>query len=105
MRDWHADRIRRFRGQVLTMLCGIHNSQQSRLNDVNLTRMLQGMAIECGIKDVVTVLQDMHERDWVTYRSYFNEITNRTELSKIEIRPDGRDICEQTTTSPAVLLW
>jgi hypothetical protein len=105
MRSWHPDRVRRFRGQILTFLCGIHNAQKHRLSDAELCHMLQGMAISCGINDVVTCLQDMKERDWVTFRSIYNEFSNRTELSKIEIRPAGRDLVEQTTKSDAVLFW
>jgi len=105
MTNWHPDKVRRLRGEILKLLCGNHNIQKSRMDDVLVTRLLQGMAFDVEIADTVTVLQYMAQRDWVKFRQQRNPITLRIELSQIEVLPDGRDIVEQTTTSPAVLLW
>jgi hypothetical protein len=103
MNQWHTNEIRTFRAEILTLLCVRHRNQMHRFHDAGLCKALQGMAIECTVYDVVTCLQDMADRDWVRFRSFYNRISNRTELSEIEIRPEGRDLCEQTRTHEALL--
>jgi hypothetical protein len=105
MTNWHPDKVRKLRGEILKLLCGNHNMQKSRMDDVLITRLLQGMAFDVEIADIVTVLQYMAQRDWVKFRQVRNPLTQRTELSQIEVLPDGRDIVEQTTMNSAVLLW
>jgi hypothetical protein len=105
MTNWHPDRIRKLRGEILKLLCGNHSAQQARMDGVLVTRLLQSFAYDVEVADVVTLLQDMQQRSWVTFRSQRNPLTQRIELSQIEVLPDGRDICEQTTKSAAVLLW
>src|SRR5579871_2520984 len=102
MNRWDNERIRRFRGHILELLCSRHRQQMHRFRDSELTLMLQRLAVPCEINDVVTCLQDMGDRDWVKYRQEYVQSVDRTELTQIEIRPSGRDICEQTTTHPAV---
>ena len=101
--NWHPDKIKRFRGAILSLLCEGHNAQRSRMDDVAMAHALQSLAWDVGLNDVLTTLQYMRGRGWITYRELKNRITNRTELSQIELLPDGRDLVEQTSSSDLVL--
>jgi hypothetical protein len=102
MRDWHPDMKKRFRGEVLRMLAVRHGQQQSRMDDVALCHALRSLAWEVDINDVVTILQEMKQREWVTFRFIKSIYNRRTEISQIEIMPAGQDLMDQTTTNPAV---
>lgn len=102
MRDWHPDQKKRFRGEVLRMLAVRHGQQMSRMDDVALCHALRSLAWDIDINDVVTILQEMKQRDWVGFRELRSIYSSRRELSQIEILPDGQDLVDQTTTNPAV---
>ncbi len=103
MNDWHPDKIKRFRGAMLMLLCEGHNAQRSRMDDVAMAHALQSLAWDIGLNDVLTVLQYMRGRGWVGYREWRNRVTNRLELSQIELLPDGRDLVEGISRSELVL--
>lgn len=102
MNNWHPDRKKRFRGEVLRMLAVRHGQQQSRMDDVALCHALRSLAWEIDINDVVTILQEMKGRNWVNFRQIKSIYNRRAEISLIEILPDGQDLVDQTTTNPAV---
>lgn len=103
MLEWHPNRKRRFRGEILMLLSNRHGAQKSRLNDVQLYRALQTVGVEdAELKDVVTICQEMRGRGWVTYEQLRSPITDREELHRIEICPEGQDIVDQTTKHAAV---
>jgi hypothetical protein len=102
MNNWHPDRKKQFRGEVLRMLAVRHGQQQSRMDDVALCHALRSLAWEVDLNDVVTILQEMQGRGWVKFRQLRSIYNRRVELSQIEILPDGQDLYDQTTTNPAV---
>jgi hypothetical protein len=102
MRNWHPDKKKHFRGEVLRMLSTVHGQQMSRMDDVALCHALRSLAWDIDINDVVTILQEMKGRNWVTFRQIKGIYNKRAELSQIEILPDGQDLVDQTTTNPAV---
>ena len=103
MLDWHPNRKRRFRGEVLMMLSTQHGAQKSRLGDVQLYAALQTIGLQdVELRDVVTICQEMRGRGWVTYEQLKNPTTLREELHRIEICPEGQDLVDQTTRHNAV---
>ncbi len=106
MSDWHPERKKKFRGEVLTMLAGVHNNQQSRMDDLRLYAALQRVGVtDIELKDVVTICQDMKGRGWLTYGDLRNPVTLRVELHRIMICPEGQDLVDQTSTHPAVTFF
>ena len=102
MKNWHPDMKKRFRGEVLRMLAVGHGRQQSRMDDVAMCHALRSLAWDIDINDVVTILQEMKLRNWVSFRQIKSIYNSRAELSQVEILPDGQDLVDQTTTNPAV---
>lgn len=101
MREWNQPRKARFRGDVLTVLSGNHLSQQSRMDDVMLGAALQRRLWDVGIRDVVTILQEMSGRGWVKFLQCPSG-DGRVYLHTVEICPDGQDLVDGTTAHPAV---
>jgi hypothetical protein len=102
MQDWHPDKKGRFRYEVLRTLSVIHGQQKSRMSDTALCLSLRDQAWDVDLNDVVTILQDMHGRGWVSYRQIKNVFARRVQLLEIEILPDGQDVFDQVVASPAV---
>ena len=103
MRDWHPDLKRRLRREVLRILSTNHGQQQSRPDDVALCHWLRALAWEVDLADVVTIVQEMQGRGWVKYRQFKDTILGRrVQLLEIEITPEGQDVFDQITPSPAV---
>lgn len=100
--NWHPDKKKQFRGEVLRMLSVRHSQQKSRADDIELCHALRSLAWDVEISDVVTILQEMQGRNWVTFKQRRSYYSSRVELSQIEILPDGQDLVDQTTTNPAV---
>lgn len=96
---------RRLRGCILKLLRARHNMQSSRMDDVALTHALQALAFTVIIQDVVTLLQDLHDRGYVRYEQKRDFLTRRVRLEKIELTAAGRDLVEESAPAvPAVEL-
>jgi hypothetical protein len=93
---------RMFRGEILRMLAVGHAQQQPRKDDTQLALALRDNLWDIDINDVLTIMQEMKGRGWVTFRADRSEFSSRVRLSKIEILPPGVDLYEGTTTDPAV---
>ena len=102
MSEWNQRHKARFRGEVLNVLAGGHLNQRSRMDDTAICRTLQSLAWDVEIKDVVTILQDMKGRNWVTFIDCKDRMANRVYLHTVEILPDGQDLVDDTTRHPAV---
>lgn len=102
-KDLHPDKARRLRGAVLTVLCANHNRQGHRLDDVLLGGALQGLLFDISSNDVLTILQDLKDRDYVRYVQRRNWLTGRMYCEQIEITARGRDLVEENIKAdPAV---
>jgi hypothetical protein len=97
-----AAQNKRTRGVIIELLNGRHAAQQSRADHVALWHMLTDLGCDVGEADVLTHLQDLSDRGYVTFRQTKNRWTNRTEISLIQITPKGRDLLEGTIADPAV---
>ena len=52
--------------------------------------------------DLLTLLQDLHDRDLLRYKETRDRKTNRVSVFKLQLTPAGRDLCEGTKTDPAI---
>jgi hypothetical protein len=93
--------VKRLRGAILELVYSRHREQQSRMDHVALWNMLIELQHDAGENDVVTVLQDLEERKYLTFAQKKNRFTNRVEISLIQITPKGRDLVEAAVSQGA----
>ena len=93
---------KRLRGQILELLDENHSQQRSRFTDVVLWGVLQRLKYDVSQNEVLTLLEDLHDRGYVKYSSVKNAQSGVRRLSQIEITPDGRDVLEGTRQDDAV---
>lgn len=93
---------KRTRGMIIELLCVRHAQQSSRADHVQLWHMLSDLGADVGENDVVTSLQDLLDRGYVTFKQEKNRYTNRAEISLIQLTAKGRDLYEGTIKDPAV---
>lgn len=97
------EKARRMRGAMLMVLCGNHNRQAARMDDVSIGRALMSLLFDVSANEVVTVLQDLKDREYVRFVPRRNSLTGRTYLEQIEITARGRDLVEESSRpDPAV---
>ncbi len=99
-----ASELKRRRGMMLELVYTNHRQQLHHLDDVRMWGLLTDLGCTIGQNDVLTLLQEMGERGYLTYKEASNRLTGRTEISRIQITPSGRDLVERTNVDPAVLI-
>lgn len=97
-----ADRLRRLRGAILTLIYDNHARQSHRLEMLTLAGALERLFFECSLNDLVTVLQDLRERGYLTFEETKDKWTRRVRIGQIQITPSGRDVVEGTRKDPAI---
>ena len=97
-----AQQNKRLRGAILEILNTRHQAQQSRLDHVALWHVLLDLRFDLGENDLLTLLQDLYDRRLIAYEESRDRRTNRVSVFKLQLTPAGRDLCEGTSTNPAV---
>lgn len=97
-----AGQNRRLRGAILEILNTRHGAQLSRLDHVALWHIMLDLRFDLGEDDLLTLLQDLCDRGLIVYEESRDRRTNRVSLYKLQLTPDGRDLCEGTTSNRAV---
>lgn len=96
---------RRLRGAILQFVCDNHYAQRPHMDDVVLFGLLVDLQFPVsGQNEVVSLLQDLSERKYLTFTEKKNRLNGRTEISRIGIMPAGRDLVDHSTEDPAVLI-
>jgi hypothetical protein len=93
---------RRMRGQILRLLYEGHEKQRHRMDDVTLTGVLERLHFDVWTDLVRELLQDMRERELVTFTEDRNRKTGVTAIREIQIRPRGSDVIEGSASDLAV---
>jgi hypothetical protein len=94
---------KRLRGVILELLQTNHDQQRSRFDSTMLwSALVRGLGFDASENDVMTVLQDLHGRGYVTYTEIKNARKGEYHIVQIELQPRGRDLLEGTITDPAV---
>lgn len=94
---------KRIRGVIVEVLYTRHSAQQHRVDHIALWHIMLDLGCDLGENDCLTQLQDLNDRGYVKYESKRNQLTNRTEISMIQLTSRGRDLREGTFQDPAVL--
>jgi hypothetical protein len=97
-----AQQNKRLRGAILEILNTRHGAQQSRVDHVALWHIMLDLRFDLGENELLTLLQDLHDRDLIAYGETRDRRSNRVSIYKLQLTPDGRDLCEGTTTNPAI---
>ncbi len=80
---------KRRRGIILKLVRQGHEAQMSRMDDFEVYAMMQELGQSVGRDQVLTLLQDLQVLEYLDFDSSNNERTGRTELSEIELSPNG----------------
>src|SRR4051812_39138493 len=97
------EHTKRLRGAILEVLNDNHRAQKARLDLSVIWAVLQKLGHNDLFKnDLVTVLQDLEDRGYVTFDLVREPWSGEIRVSKIEITPKGRDILEGTIQDKAV---
>ena len=91
---------KRLRFVILEVIYEQHEQQRHRHNDVTLTGVLDRLHYEVYVDLVRALLQDLREREMIDFQSDKDRITGKASISKIEIRPKGRDLVESKEDDP-----
>ena len=97
-----AQQNERLRGAILEILNTRHGAPQSRLDHVALWHIMLDLRFDLGENDLLTLLQDLYDRQLLRYDETRDRRTNRVSLFKLQLTPAGRDLCEGTTADLAV---
>jgi hypothetical protein len=99
------EQTKRLRGAILEVLNDNHRAQKPRLDLSVIWAVLQKLGHNDLFKnDLVTVLQDLKGRSYITFDLKREEWSGDIRVSKIEITPSGRDVLEGTIEDRSVLL-
>jgi hypothetical protein len=93
---------KRLRGEILELVDEGHQEQRSRFTDVILWGVLQRLKYDVSQNDVITVLQDLKDRSYLTFEQDKDRRTGVVRISQIQITPRGRDLLEGTAMDAAV---
>ncbi len=93
---------RQLRGLILTLVYVNHRRQGSRLTSTVIRGTLQREGYQFSRNDVMAMLQDLRDRDYLRYRSMKGG-DDRTFIFEIEITAKGRDLVDELIEDPAVL--
>jgi len=96
--------IRELRAAILQIVYDNHCRQQSRLRLTPLHGALEMLFFDISVDDLVTVLQDLSERSYLSFKRDEGKWKKSREqvIGEIQILPAGRDLVERTVTNPAV---
>ncbi len=93
---------KRVRGVIVDVLYTRHAAQLHRVDHVALWHILIDLGCDVGENDVLTQLQDLQERGYVTYVEKRDRRTRRVDISTIQLTVRGRDLREETIADAAV---
>ena len=97
-----AQQTKRLRGAILEILNTRHEAQQSRIDHVALWHIMLDLRFDLGENDLLYLLQDLRDRQLLRYEETRDRRSNRVTIFKLQLTPQGRDLCEGTTANPAV---
>jgi hypothetical protein len=89
---------------MLEFVYSNHGKQLHRLTDSKLWALLVGAGGTIGQRDVITLLQEMRDRGYLTFVEDPDNWEGRLKIKDIVITPAGRDLVERTKKDAAVLI-
>jgi hypothetical protein len=96
-------KAKRMRGMILELLQTNHDQQGTRFDSSMLWHALVcGLGFDASENDVMTTLQDLCGRGYISYTEIRNVKKGEYRIVKIELTPKGRDLLEETIVDAAV---
>ena len=99
-----ADNVRNLRAAILQVVYDNHFGRRSRLRLTPLHGALDRLRFDVSEDELVTVLEDLKERGYITFTRDEEKWRKSRDLviGEIQIMPAGRDLVEKTRTDLAV---
>jgi hypothetical protein len=86
---------RRWRGVILEFIYNGLHDQSSRLDDLTLLGMMRDFGHDVGLNKVRALLMELEDAGYLRFAAKKNDLTNETEISKIEITIGGIRVVEK----------
>ncbi len=93
---------RHARGVILKLVLQKHERQEHRFSDVTLLAALDRLSFSLYLDALRELLQDLKERDLLTFSEGKSRKTGEVTICEIQLRPRGRDVLEGNETDKAV---
>lgn len=104
MSENRAERTRtaRLRGEILKVVYQNQKQQGTRFDHLHLLDFFNELHYELSENELLTLLQDLGERGYMTFEQETNRRTGEVSFRKLQITPLGRDIILGFKTDGAV---
>jgi hypothetical protein len=98
-----ADNIRQLRAAILQLLYSNHQAMNSKFRLVELAGALNDLGFRFeSLNQLASVMQDMSERDLVSFAEEKERFSRKVIIHSIAILPRGRDLVEGTIKDDAI---
>jgi hypothetical protein len=96
--------FKRWRGAILGYVySGLHDGEH-RMDDLTLFGMMQDFNHGIGLNQVRGLLHELRGGGYLKFDAARNTYTGETEISKIEITPDGCKVVEKIKKDDSILI-
>lgn len=97
-------RLKRWRGVMLELVYQNFHDQGSRYEDLGLFGVMADLGHNPGFNKGRALLMELKEAGYLRFKSVKNDYTEETEISEIEITPDGCKVVEKLKNDDSVLI-
>lgn len=104
MKRTNTTALPRWRGVVLELVYDAFQKREPRYDYIMLWGMLRSLGQDLGLNEVIFVLRQLRDRGYLRFSENKNKWTNDTEITEIEIVPQGCDVVEKLKTDSAVTI-
>jgi hypothetical protein len=104
MKQMNSKALPRWRGVVLELVYGAFQKREPRYDYIMLWGMMRELGHDLGLNDVIFVLRQLRDRGYLRMKENRNKWTNDTEITEIEIVPQGCDVVEKLKSDDAVTI-
>jgi hypothetical protein len=97
-------RYKRWRGVMVELVYQNFHNQGSRYDDIGLWGVMRDMGHDLGVNQARALLIELKESGYLRFKAVKNDYTNETEISEIEITPDGCKVAERLKPDDSILI-
>lgn len=96
--------LARWRGLALEMVHSAFRKRFPAYDHIMLADVMRSMGQDVGENDVIFILRQLHDREYLTYREDRNRLTNEISIVNVQISPKGCDVAEKFIEDPSVII-
>ena len=104
MDEIETTQLARHRGVILQFIRNNHYAQRSHMDDLTLWTMMTRMGFTVAQDYVFTLLQELHNADYVKYEEKVDNRHGTKWIERIELTTGGLRLLEGHTKDPLVLV-